>query len=298
MSEFPERSAGATSVITTVVLAARRLKEARSRDAAARVQAVARAGNDLLSVDGARWFAELERAVDAHTATGSIPSLFNAMGLSYRERHYNRALGWLLSPQAEHGAARIVLEVLAEELKCPALLEDIRAGGDGVIKVRTEARWPSGANSTRQPDLLVMSRHALLLIENKVRHVEGYRQYPDYLHALNRLAQARGITEARSFLCAPDHRETPDGWSDSITHADLSAWIAKAARRETMATWDRVLCLLVAEEICATGRSHLLREAEDVRRRVNAKGLRARDVRRAQEILSRLGEPSCPWRTP
>lgn len=284
----------AKAAIEAVVEEAHRRNASQIRIAAARIQSVARAGTAVLSTEGPRWIADLEKTVAAYCAAGVVPSLFEAMGLSHSERHYNRALGWLLSPTAGHGAARPVLEVLAAHLNCAVLAEDVREGE--AFDVRREISWPTGAESKRQPDLLVVSPRAILLIEDKVHHVEGRDQYPDYLAALTRLAASRNALETRAFLCAPELREIPEEWTGSITHAQLSSWIIEAAGREGMATWDRVLCLLVAEEIGPTIRLHHLRGAQAMLLRMKTRGVRARDVRQAQEILSRLGEPACPWR--
>jgi hypothetical protein len=237
--------------------------------------------------------ADFGRAVAEHARVGVVPSLFDPLGLSTSERHYNRALGWLLNPEADHGAARGVLGVLAERLGFPLLAEDV--GAAGPIVVRCEAAWPIGAGSTREPDLLVTTRRTLLLIENKVLAGEGLGQFADYLKALHKLAAARKLIEARAVLCAPEERDVPEGWSASITHAELAGWIVEAARTAPMTVWARIGCLMVAEAIAPRGRAATLGEAAALDAHVKARGPRMRDVPRAQDLLDRLGDLDCPW---
>lgn len=134
------------------------------------------------AIDPQRWIDALKDAVQSAERTGLVPSLFDVMGLYGSERHHNRALAWLVSADADHGAGRAVLLAIARGLGCKELEADL-ADFKSPITVRSEMRWPEGAGSSREPDLLVLSPRALLLIENKVSSGEGSRQYEEYHEA-------------------------------------------------------------------------------------------------------------------
>ncbi|WP_437301105.1 PD-(D/E)XK nuclease family protein [Sorangium sp. So ce426] len=282
-----------TEAIARVVAAAARVA-AQRKEAAGRIHAVARLGER--AIDPQRWIDALQEAVQRAERTGLVPSLFDVMGLYGSERHHNRALAWLVSVDADHGAGRAVLLAIARGLGCKELEADL-ADFKSQITVRSEMRWPEGAGSSREPDLLVLSPRALLLIENKVSSGEGSRQYEEYHEALQRLAKTRGAVEACSFLAAPHDREVPPNWTGMVVHRDLARWVSSAAQAEGMTAWGRALCLLVAEEIHPSGRANHLRAAKALLARVGGGGrFRSRDAREAQEILEGLGEAEAPWR--
>lgn len=262
------------------------------RATAARIAAVARLGEG--SIDATRWIQALGEAIHDQEKTGLVPSLFDIMGLYGSERHHNRALAWLLAPNDLHGAGRIVLLEIARSLGCDTLAEDIVAGDD--IQVRAEKRWPAGVESPRQPDLLILSPRALLLIENKVRSLEGDNQYSDYLDALEQLADTQPAKQARSYLCAPEERPVPERWTGMLVHRDLAACIRRAAQSSELNQWGRALCLLVAEEINPTGRARQLRDAKVLFERVRGGNLRAREARQVQEMVEQLEGAAAPWR--
>lgn len=275
----------------------------RVRTAAARVRADEHATADRIAavarlgagaVDAPRWIEALGEAIRDQEKTGVVPSLFDIMGLYGSERHHNRALAWLLTPGDVHGAGRVVLLEIARTLGCDLLEADILAGED--IEVRADKRWPEGVESPRQPDLLVISPRALLLIENKVWSPEGQKQYPDYADALEQLASMQPPRHARSYLCAPEERPTPERWTGMIVHRDLAACMRRAARSPELNQWGRALCLLVAEEINPTGRARQLRDAKALFERVRGGTLRAREARQVQEMVEQLAGAVAPWR--
>src|SRR5262249_23539549 len=150
--------------------------EAMHKVTAERIRSVVSIG--MRALDAQRWIDALKEAVACHEKNGIVPSLFDVMGLYGSERHHNRVLAWLLSPDAEHAAGRTILRAFARGLGCEVLEADLADPGTR-IEVRGEMRWPDGAGSLRQPDLLVLSPRALLLIENKVWSGEGEKQYDD-----------------------------------------------------------------------------------------------------------------------
>lgn len=281
-----------TEAIARVIMASARVQEQR-KATAAQVEVVARIGER--AIDPQRWLNALKEAVEEHEKVGLVPSLFDAMGLYGRERHHNRVLAWLLSPEAEHGAGSAVLLTITRGLGCKVLEADL-ADPKCMVEVRGEMRWPDGAGSSRQPDLLIISPRALLLIENKVWSGEGYKQYEEYDAALRRLADKRCAEEVRLFLAAPEERPTPPGWTGMIAHRELALWVTVAARSEGMTVWARTLCLLVAEEIAPSRRATHVRAAKRLMARIGPRGFRAHDAREAREILEGLGNAVLPWR--
>jgi len=233
---------------------------------------------------------KLSTIMASYDRVGSIPSLFTLMGLSWRERPYNRVLGWICDPQADHGAGRAVLCSLARRLGPSALLEDL-ADPQAHIQVRCEQCWPSVVRDARMPDLLVLSPNAVLLIENKVVSGQsGVGQYTDYLSTLQRLASC-GQRESAAWLAAPNRRATPDGWDGTITHSDLARCIAEAAKGPEVPEWGRVACLLVAEQLRHDHKPGVwLAEA----RRLLACHAEPPPVTRMLTLARRLGHPIAP----
>lgn len=274
------------------VRAASTRRHADDRARAARTASVAALGDS--AIDSPRLIEALGDAIREQEKTGLVPSLFDVMGLYGKERHHNRALAWLLTPGHVHGAGHVVLLEVARRLQCDVLTEDILAGE--AIEVRAEKQWPDGVESPRQPDLLILSRRALLLIENKVWSPEGPKQYADYADALAELAGMDPSRVARSYLCAPEQRPIPERWTGMIVHRDLATHIRRAAQAPELDQWARALCLLVAEEISPTGQARRVRDAKALFERVRSGTLRAREARRVQEMVEHLSGAMAPWR--
>lgn len=240
-------------------------------------------------------YGELQERVALYEEIGIVPSLLKVVGVSGLEVPMNRALAWLLDPTAGHGTGRKVIEEIAKGLPFKAMATALERGD--VVEVRGEQVWPDDAGSNREPDLVVIASDAILLIENKVASPEsGPTQYADYRSALGRLADARGITHRQLWLTAPEKREVPREWSGSATHAQLAAWIRRAADAATTA-WGRISCLLVAEQLeDAVDRDDELKRAKALLRHVRVDAPRPRDARMLRQALTALGSPRPPWR--
>ncbi|WP_437926647.1 PD-(D/E)XK nuclease family protein [Sorangium sp. So ce291] len=263
-------------------------REVHRRGVGARAAALGRVASVAMRTveqRGRELLAELERQLDAYAKVGVAPPLFRVMGLGRYEKPYNRALAWLLDPAADHGAGWPVLRALAMHIGFDALLHDVlRQGAD--VHVRGERPWPPEAASMREPDLLVLTEHAVLLIENKVGSGEsGKGQYSDYRTALKRLAAARAL-DARAYLLTPDASETPEGWHGVITHAELADAIDEASRSQEVAAWDRALCTMVSEAFRADrSAAARLGQAKRLRAQIARRGLAVDLVRRLAELL-------------
>ncbi|WP_437712874.1 PD-(D/E)XK nuclease family protein [Sorangium sp. So ce448] len=246
---------------------------------------IASVGLRTIEQRGRELLDELERQLDTYAKVGVAPPLFRVMGLNRFEKPYNRALAWLLDPAAEHGAGRAVLQVLARHIRFDALLHDVlRQGAD--VHVRGERPWPPEAASMREPDLLVLTEHAVLLIENKVESGEsGQGQYSDYRTALKKLAAARDL-DARAYLLTPDASETPESWHGVMTHAELADAIDEASRSQEVAAWDRALCTMVSEAFRGDqSTAARLGEAKRLRAQIARRGLALGLIRRLADLL-------------
>lgn len=249
-------------IVEEIANAQRESRSSRRVDAAAITKACSVARADLERRAGVLR-ASLEQRVSAYDRIGTVPSLFRAMGLSDQELPYNKAIAWLLDPSEGHCAGRVALSAIAEGLGFAGLVEELQDPACAV-EVRGEQAWPDDAGSPRAPDLLVLTPTSVLLIENKVLSPEsGTGQYAEYLEALIRLSSGRG-TAWQAWLAAPEKRRTPDGWTGSFSHSQLSNWLTTAASGTAVSQWGRIACLLVAEEILrgrARDRDRALRHA-------------------------------------
>jgi hypothetical protein len=221
---------------------------ARVTDAAlaARVQAVATATREWLAsqVDPAR--ASLAQAIQHAEQVGAPPLITRALGWPDWEKPQNRLLGWILDPSGDHGAGTAALAAFAELVGLPSI-----AVGD--VEVRRETGWPAGATGKREPDLLIISANAAILMENKVGAPEsGDGQYRDYLDGIRALTSHRGISEWRIVLSARGERQMPADWRGEsnarvVRHVQIAEAFEQAAGRR--AGWARISCLLCARQL-------------------------------------------------
>jgi PD-(D/E)XK nuclease superfamily protein len=278
----PERGVRAVDAIAG---AWRELHRGRVGVQVAAVDLIASIGRSTMEQRGRELLKALDRQLDAHARVGTAPSLFRVMGLSRYEKPYNRVLAWLLEPAAEHGAGPPILQALAKHIGFDDLLHDL-VGKEADVSVRGERPWPPEAASTGEPDLLVVSVRAALMIENKVLSGEsGKRQYANYKAALKRLADARGLN-ARAYLLTPEASKIPDGWHGAMTHAELAEVIEEASRAPALSVWDRALCGMVAEVFRGerSTATHF-RAAKLIRAEIARRGLRADVLRRLAALL-------------
>ena len=225
--------------------AAATIRGARDKEAKRRAEAVGLAASQIrraLQSECSRFRWELEAVVQRALGEGVVPSLLRAAGLSHLERPFNTLLAWWAEVDAEHGLGRSFLMALGEAISFDRLVDDL-AQGDIPYVLAEQA--PAAAMWSRQPDLMVRTRNAALLVENKVDAAEsGEGQYADYLDLLNWWAEGRAT---RAVLLARDQREVPDGYDLMVTHAELAAvfrGLAGAADRGSR--WGRTCAAIMA----------------------------------------------------
>lgn len=187
---------------------------------------------------------QLQRAISRFDSVGFAPSLTKALGLSDIEKPLNRLLGWWADEYAEHQMARCFLVLLANTLGFSSLGSDVRLGLP--VSVYCEQTLPNSTTG-RQPDLVIVSPSAALLIENKVHAPEsGPAQYSDYLEEF--LCTFLLGRECRAILCARDttSRELPPGYASLLSHGELAELFLVLAADAASPAWGRIAAVLCA----------------------------------------------------
>jgi len=243
MVSDPER----IRIVTSVAALTKHLLEERQASRLAAVASVSKIARSMLDARGAQMLATLDESLRAHDATGTPPPLLRLAGISEMEKPHTRLLAWLLNPDRDHRASIPALQIIAEGLGFDALLRDLEKSPKS-INLRAEQTWPHGAQSNKEPDILVISPNAILLLENKLGSGESGDQYGPYRDALSLLASRRKIpnNDARAHIVAPEMRTAPEGWGRTITYAELADWLLRIAAA-ALPLWDRVLSYLVIE---------------------------------------------------
>mgnify|MGYP001581395659 FL=1 len=196
---------------------------------------------------------ELQRELDRRSVDGVCPSIIHLAGLRDLERPLNRVLAWWADPEAEHGMAGEFLGRLAGSCEHTLLADDLARGETAEVV----AEWgDEDLLPGKQPDLMVRTSRAALLIENKVRAGESGDQYGPYRRLLDLWAGAR---VSRAYLFSRDPRETPPGWDGVLLHRDLSLLFLDLARGVAGTRWGRIAATLSAVGFQAVPHSDLTR---------------------------------------
>ena len=230
-------------------------------------------------------------------AFGTPPALLRLTARTDDEKPYNRYLGWLFDPGRNHRAAIPALTALARMLHFDTLLRDLEAPkAVSTIEARCERCWPDEVGSMQEPDLLVISPHALLLLENKVQSGESGDQYGPYRQDLDTLAKARKIDplDARAHLLAPDSRPAATGWGFTLTHGELALMLVDLAACEDLPAWDRVLCYQLADAFRGADIAELTSRLRALLSELRSRPAQPGDARRLMD-LGRL-PPPFRWR--
>lgn len=205
----------------------------------------------------ARRASDIRNEAVVRLALGAPPSLRQLVGISNLEVPMNRVLSWMLDPTSRGVAARRGLMALGGLLDFRVLTDDVERGLP--VAVLSEAS-PDLEITNRQPDLLIRTEHAAVLIENKVWSPEsGPDQYAHYLEVLTKWAGAR---ECRAYLLAPTERNTPSGWDGSFSHRQLADALRPLVVELGISFWDRVVYGLIVSDLDPDTRPGRAREIE------------------------------------
>jgi hypothetical protein len=180
----------------------------------------------------------LETAVLRLTGSGWTPSFVRVVGDSDTEANFNKLLGWWARDD-DHGAGFAFLRALATRCGLEEMAVDLDHGEQPEVRVEEGSR----ESPFDQPDLLVMTSNAALMIEDKVNACEGKRQYARYLESFRAEAGAR---RAVSVLLSRSEREKPRDWTGSLLHADIAALLRNVGNDLRQPFWTRVAAIISA----------------------------------------------------
>lgn len=207
-------------------------------DHATRIRAAADSLGELFDVAGQAARIALVEAVASHKELGWPPSFVQLAGVSDLEKPFNRLLGWW-ARAGDHGAGYAFVRELARRFELPAMIADLEANAPVVVRVEDAFDEDIG----KEPDLVVLTPRAALMLENKVHAGESGDQYAPYLA---QFALERGDRDWSAVLAARDARERPPGWTHAVSHADLAGIFRTIAADETVRFWTRIAATVTA----------------------------------------------------
>jgi len=237
---------------------------------------------------------ELLGIVERLERTGFPPSFVHVAGASDLEKPFNRLLAWWTDDDAEHGLARAFVGDLARTLGFSELAEDVLAEAPEV-----QAETGYGV-SGRAPDLLLRTRRAALLLENKVNAPEsGPTQYSHYLEILESWAKD-GIwklenRKRKAILCARGSREVPEGWDGFLAHSELAAIFRRVAASPTASAWGRVSAIVTGVAFDADDDyGEPWARARKILKATRGRAPRPREGSEIRQLIARLKEIAVP----
>lgn len=282
--EHPARSEPLTELREAIA----KVRHARDELEADRVQAVRRAGETL----GA-FFAE--RAIEVRSRAerllglGVPPSLRNLCGTWDLEVPLNRILGWLFDPAGSHGADAAPLLHLVRSLNLGAMAADLRNGARASVYAESS---PDPSRWWRQPDLVVETPRAVLLLENKVLSPEsGPEQYRDYLEMVQEMAAGRAW---QAVLLTRQGKTVPEGWTRVLLHAELADLLSPLGESCELSAWARILVALITTDLRYNDLSARVGDARRLLDRSRDGNLQPLDVRRLSLLLDGIPD-AVPW---
>ena len=189
---------------------------------------------------------ELEKATQAHVRLGWPVSFVRVAGQSHLEKPLNRLLAWLVTPDEDHGLGAAFLVRLARCMQLETLVRDIENDTkDEKLEIFAETYFPE-IDCDKQPDLLVRTTHAAMMLENKVDSPQSGDQYPLYFQYFQEFA---GNRERKAYLCSRHHdREKPKNWDGVIWHEQMADMLFEIAKEEgsRISMWSRVGAIMCA----------------------------------------------------
>ena len=220
----------------------RNSQSARNRDRAANIRETA----DRIAQHLNQWqgdlLCQLHSELKAYDQVGIAPSFIQIAGQRRLEKPLNKLLAWWVDPEATHGMAREFLKRLAGLIPFEALKKDLDDGLPYTFKGEKAMTDGSG----NQPDLLVSTQNAALMLENKLYSGQsGDAQYKTYFDEFQSCSEFKS-QEKKAILCVRDDRDHPENWDGKITHADLADILENLAQLPRYSKWDRIAATLCA----------------------------------------------------
>lgn len=233
---------------------------------------------------------QLREQLDA-LEVGCPPSFIRVAGQSHLEKPFNRLLAWMVDPHGDHGWGNAFLKLLAERVELPEMVEDLVAGE--LPGIRAEQTL-EGDDSGKEPDLVIWTRRAALLLENKVWAPESGDQYGPYLASFHTLAGSRNTS---AYLSAREPRDTPPDWDGFILHSELAKLLFRVGEGEGESrtpVWARICAVMCAVALEDRRDAATLREARLLLRDTAEKPVSVDQISRLRKILP-LPLPCTPW---
>lgn len=274
--------------LAALEVAVARVRLAHADELERQADVVLRAGAAARSVFSERA-QEVRARAELLLASGVPPPLRHLCGIWDFEVPLNRMLGWLLDPAKPHGGGAAPLLQLVSALDHRAMVSDLRNGKPAKVFVEGS---PDPDRWWRQPDLVVQTPGAVLLIENKVLAPEsGTDQYKDYLAMATELAEGHPWC---TVLLAREHRDTPDGWTRSMRHNELSEILMPLCQSSSLPVWTRILVALIVTDLRYDDLTSRIDPIRQILGRASSRDLEPFDVRRLSRLMEDLpNEP--PW---
>lgn len=274
-----------------ILQVADRLQQVFAQRASERADAI-HVTADIIESHLGKWQADLHQQLEVQLAEWRIlgvpPSFIDVAGQSRLEKPFNRLLAWWCDVYAAHGLGGEFLALLAKLCDLPEMVEDIQ--NNCKLEVCAEQALDE-IDSNQEPDLMVRTPRAALLLENKVNAQESGDQYAPYLEILKQWAGDN--RKKRAVLCARDKRDRPNGWHKSITHVELAEILHQLASSENATIWGRISATLCALSFEQTQLESLLLQAEQVLERTTGIPT-VRKIKALSDVLP-LPQIPTPW---
>ena len=233
---------------------------------------------------------ELEEATQAHMRLGWPVSFVRVAGQSHLEKPLNSLLAWLVKPDEDHGLGAAFLIKLARCMQLETLVRDIGKGEKP--EIFAETFFPE-IDCDKQPDLLVRTTNAAMMLENKVNSPESGDQYRPYFQYFLEFA---GNRERRAYLCSRhDDRQKPENWDDVILHEQLADMLFEIAKEEgsRISMWSRVGAIMCAVALAdLQGPHERFLQAQDILQEAKSRRITPVLLHRMQDLLPFPKPPS------
>lgn len=223
---------------------------------------------------------------------GCPPSFIRVAGQSHLEKPLNRLLAWMVDPSGDHGWGDGFLRLLAERVDLPEMIEDLDVGE--LPGIRAEQTL-DGDDSGKEPDLVIWTTRAALLLENKVWAPESGDQYSPYLASFATLANSR---TTRAYLSAREARKIPPNWDGFILHSEIAELLYRigdaADGKAVWPAWSRICAVMCAVALENKNDAAMLREAKILLRETEEQPVSVKQIATLRRLLP-LPLPRTPW---